>query len=653
MGGAYGESEMTAARWAPLRHGLTLAVGAALFWLAYDGGTYAPTSWGAAAIVVWWGIALGVGLGLWPRSPVPVLALAVGGLLAAYAALAGLSAFWADSEERAFGEFDRAVLYLGIFLLPVLAAPRGRTARRWVYGMSAAIVAIGVVALASRLFPEAFSNTVATDLPRLFPSAKERLSHPVNYWNGLATFLAFGLPFLLFAAVTAKNAVLRGLSLVPIPTLVAGMYLTSSRGGAIVGVVSVLVFVGLSGRALRSTAATLVAAAGAAGGVAVLHSKPALLANTLATNSPDGRNAAILIGLAGFAAGLAWGLLSLRPVRIPALPRALRIAAGIAALAALAVGVAAMNPAARFESFKEVRPDLADAGIREHLLNTNGSGRWQLWESALDQFRDAPLLGHGAGSYEAWWAQHGELAFFVRDAHSLYLEALAELGVVGFVLLISFLTLGFVTALRRHAASVPDGRALLATLIAALVAYTLEAGIDWLWELPAVSAVALVCLGLLTGPATSSKPLPAGEGSERRPPRRALIAIRAAGVLVALGLIVGQGIPFLAQIGVDSSRAAVRAGDGDAALEYARAATRVQPWAETPLLQLALVEEQAGDIDSALATIVEAGDRASSDWRIWLVRARIETKAGQPRAAQRSLERAVALNPRSQLFRDL
>lgn len=644
---------MTSTRTALLGHGLTLVVGAAFFWLAYDGGTYALTSRGVAAIVVWWAIALGVGLGFWPRSRVPVPALAVGGLLAGYAALSGLSVAWADSEEKAFDEFNRGVLYVGIFLLPVLAAPRGRTGRRWVYGMATAIAAIAGVALTSRLFPDSFTGTVATDLPRLFPSAKARLSYPVNYWNGLATLLAFGLPFLLFTAVTARNAVIRGLSLVPIPALVAGMYLTSSRGGAIVGLVSVIVFVGLSGRAWRSAAATLVAAAGAAGGVAVLHSKPALLANTLAANSADGRDAAILIGLAGVVAGLAWGLLSLLPVRIPALPRAFHIGAGIAALAALAVGVVAMNPVARFESFKEVRPDLTGAGVQEHLLNTNGSGRWQLWASAFDEFRDAPFLGHGAGSYEAWWAQHGDLPFFVRDAHSLYLETLAELGVVGFVFLVSFLALGFVTALRRYAASGPDGKTLLATLIAGLVAYTVEAGVDWLWELPALSAVALVCLGLLTGPATTSDSLPKEAGSEQPAPRRARIAIRATVVLVGLGLIVGQGIPFLAQIGVDRSRAAVRAGDGDAALEHARAATQVQPWAETPLLQLALVEEQAGDIDAALMAISQAVDRTSSDWRLWLVRARIETKAGRPRAAQKSLERARALNPRSQLLRDL
>ena len=94
--------------------------------------------------------------------------------------------------------------------------------------------------------------------------------------------------------------------------------------------------------------------------------------------------------------------------------------------------------------------------MRSHLLSANGSGRWQFWESAVDAFQATPLLGHGAGSYEAWWAEHGSLAVFVRDAHSLYLETLAELGVLGFLLLVGGVSRsGLVTALSR--ASAPAG----------------------------------------------------------------------------------------------------------------------------------------------------------------------------------------------------
>ena len=55
--------------------------------------------------------------------------------------------------------------------------------------------------------------------------------------------------------------------------------------------------------------------------------------------------------------------------------------------------------------------------------------------------RDEPLLGTGAGSFEAHWFRERSVAFHARDAHNLYLETLAELGPVGLALLLATLAL--------------------------------------------------------------------------------------------------------------------------------------------------------------------------------------------------------------------
>ena len=91
----------------------------------------------------------------------------------------------------------------------------------------------------------------------------------------------------------------------------------------------------------------------------------------------------------------------------------------------------------------------------------------------------------------------------MRDAHSLYLEALGELGVVGFLLVVAL-------ARDRHRASAaaarcgPTGeaRVTIAALTAVFAAYAAAAGFDWVWELTAVSVVGLTALALVTGPAT-------------------------------------------------------------------------------------------------------------------------------------------------------
>jgi Tfp pilus assembly protein PilF len=84
-----------------------------------------------------------------------------------------------------------------------------------------------------------------------------------------------------------------------------------------------------------------------------------------------------------------------------------------------------------------------------------------------------------------------------------------------------------------------------------------------------------------------------------------------------------------------------------AALASARAAQRTAPWAASPRLQLALVEEASSDLDAARRAIRAAIQRDRSDWRLWLVAARIADERGDAAAAAADLRRATSLNPRS------
>ena len=135
------------------------------------------------------------------------------------------------------------------------------------------------------------------------------------------------------------------------------------------------------------------------------------------------------------------------------------IAAGVVALVAVAA-VASSHPIDRVETFCET-PSIGEEAqaeeddlVRAHLLSGSGSGRCQFWEAAIDEWETRPLAGRGAGSYEAWWAENGSFSYFVRDAHSLYLETLGELGVLGFVCLVGALVTGIVAGVCRLRRSV-------------------------------------------------------------------------------------------------------------------------------------------------------------------------------------------------------
>src|SRR5688500_17253703 len=144
---------------------VSIALAVIVFWLALKGGTYAITVRNPVAMAAWLAVAVGAAAAIVPRARVPRSAFVAGALLAGFALLNLLSMVWADSAENAFTEFNRASLYLAIFVLVVLTARRG-SAWEWSNGLAIGITAVGLFALASRLFPELFPES---DLARLRP----------------------------------------------------------------------------------------------------------------------------------------------------------------------------------------------------------------------------------------------------------------------------------------------------------------------------------------------------------------------------------------------------------------------------------------------------------------------------------------------------
>jgi hypothetical protein len=364
----------------------------------------------------------------------------------------------------------------------------------------------------------------------------------------------------------------------------------------------------------------------------------------------QGRSAALLIAGLCLLAGVLHGAVTrLAPREFRPAVLAVRLAVAAVVVALVGVGVAVANPRERVHDFKQP-PDISAGSrqdyIRSHLLSGGGSGRWQLWGAAVDQFEAHPLAGDGAGSYEAWWARHAPIRFFARDGHSLYLETLGELGLVGALLLVGALALALVAGATDLPRGRGDSRSTVAALLATAGAFLLAAAIDWMWELTAVGAIGVACLGLAAGGAIPVRDR--APGSQWTGRRR--LALRVGVAAAAVAVVICQGIAFLSESGVRRSQEAARSGDATSALDRARQARAIEPWAAAPYLQLAVVREQAGDLSGARREIGRAIERDSSDWRLWLTRARLDTRAGAIGEARRAYLRARALNPRSLLF---
>jgi O-antigen ligase len=123
------------------------------------------------------------------------------------------------------------------------------------------------------------------------------------------------------------------------------------------------------------------------------------------------------------------------------------------------------------------------------------SDRYAYWRVALKAFGHEPLYGVGAGGWSVWWLRYRTVGDFAQDAHSLPLQTAAELGVVGLVFL-GMLVGGVAVAARRAHRLAPQ---MTTGALGAVVTYAAHAPLDWDWQMPALTLVALVLAGMLLG----------------------------------------------------------------------------------------------------------------------------------------------------------
>jgi O-antigen ligase len=91
------------------------------------------------------------------------------------------------------------------------------------------------------------------------------------------------------------------------------------------------------------------------------------------------------------------------------------------------------------------------------------------------------------------WKRKPDRAEAAVDAHSLYIETLAELGLVGGVFLLAWLTGIALSAGRLYGAD----PATATGLVAVLLVWVVHTGLDWDWEMPALTGMALVAAAAL------------------------------------------------------------------------------------------------------------------------------------------------------------
>jgi O-antigen ligase len=270
-----------------------------------------------------------------------------------------------------------------------------------------------------------------------------------------------------------------------------GCYLSFSRGALAALAAGLLTLVILAPTFAQLRAALLVAIAGAAGAIAAAAS-PAVraLEGSAATREREG---AIVLAVALVLMALAALAGRTRP---PDRPLPLPRWAGWAALAAIVALL--VVPIAAAGGRQQAPPA---TGATNERFASLGSNRYGYWRVAIDAGIDHPLAGVGASGFRVAWLEHRDVDENVRDAHSLELETFAELGLVGVALLAALL--GGVALSARAAHRVDPTVA--AGPAAALTAWAFHSAIDWDWEMPALTLVAVILAGALLAVSPESR----------------------------------------------------------------------------------------------------------------------------------------------------
>jgi O-Antigen ligase len=597
-----------------------------LLYYALRGGSYDIVPRHEEAIAIWWILVLGWATGLMPRAKppksaaIPIIAL----LLLSLWTLISLS--WTSSDERTFLELARFMHYAGVLLLVWSLVTRDNW-KAVAGGLVFGSLVVSTLAMASRLDPGAFPTNYITLRFEI-----NRLSYPFNYWNAVGAWTVMSMAMALAWSAHARHIVVRAACLAAVPIAGTAAYVTYSRAAVIDAVIALILVIVLSRNRWVAFVHSLGAAAGAALAISVVRGHHEIVE----ASGNKGAGSVLLALIGGVAIAVAVAVATWYAKgdgwRLPKRPARIAVVTGILALAIVVPAAGHNTISSRWHEFRHEENTTDTADPAERLSHLNGN-RYFIWRSAWDAFKDQPIKGLGAGTYEFWWDEQGG-GEFIRDAHNLYLEELGEQGIFGGLLIVTMLGALVFGGLRARRRLEGDDVGLQAGLLAAFGVFLFAAGVDWIWESTAVGMLGVVA-GAVAAASLAAPRVRAPRVAWRLP-------------VVAIGIVAA-----LIQLPSLASTVATRDSQGDfnknkteAALAEANDAIQAEPWAASPYVQRALVEESMDQLTAARNDLLRAEAKEPKNWRQPLLLARIDAERGDADAALADYKRAKALRPK-------
>ena len=241
-------------------------------------------------------------------------------------------------------------------------------------------------------------------------------------------------------------------------------------------------------------------------------------------------SAAGTVILAVIAAAVVWGAIVAIAEGVarrgPAAAHTLRQAATVAAVLVVLIPVAAAlirassiehTVRAQWHSFIHV-PETTSANTSTSSTTRLFSGagnRYDYWRVAWSVFQDHPIAGVGAGGFTEQYFRQRHTTEAIQNPHSIELQVLSELGLVGVALLALFIA-GVLIGARRLRAVAKDSPAARTAMVAAtgaFVVWLVDTSGDWMHLLPGVTAIALAAVAVLCSAAGTADSDPVATAS--------------------------------------------------------------------------------------------------------------------------------------------
>ena len=298
--------------------------------------------------------------------------------------------------------------------------------------------------------------------------------------------------------------------------LVVTMYLSLSRGAWLALIVGLVVLVAIAPRRGALLVTLAIVGATATLGVLRVDGYAALVLDPKAGSGQAAQGdtftreliALMLVAVAAQAAVALVRVPGLLESQIATLRRIAIVGLAVVVVVAAGVGYAAKGGEAeggvttavhdttdwldrQWQDFLNPTANASEGTGAARLISAKGA-RSDHYRVAIDGFEARPLTGGGAGSFEVRYARDRDVDVKIRDVHSLPIETLSELGVIGMLLLV-----GFVGAVATAARRTIGGKGVIrpaeaAAVTAAFAVWLAHASVDWDWEMPVLTGIPIV-----------------------------------------------------------------------------------------------------------------------------------------------------------------